>query len=221
MANQPPKFFSVIIIMMGLITIVFFAFYLRKTAPPIIPIQNNANSQNSVASPVSLLKPTVSIADPTIGPSTAQLTIVEFADYRCTHCNTVNIELKKILAAYPTQVRLVWKDFPITSLDETAMQPFEAARCAEKQNKFWQFHDAIFSNQTDFNTEKITSIAQSLNLDMTQFQNCLDTGETKPLIAKGLEEGQSLKIDGTPYFFFNGEKYNAELTLENVAELLK
>jgi len=220
MANQPPKFFSVILIFLGLTIITFFVFYIRANAPP-KPKNAKNNIQNTSTSSTLDNKPIITIADPSIGPNNAKLTIVEFADYSCSHCGTVNNELKNILATYPNQVRLVWKDFPVYSADETALLPFEAAHCADKQKKFWEFHETIFENQIDFSKERLITIAQNLNLDMTQFQTCLDSGETKPLIFRTIEEGQKLGVEGTPFFFINGEKFNSNLTTENIAELLK
>ncbi len=130
-------------------------------------------------------------------------------------------ELKKILQTYPDKVRLVWKDFPFLPPLNLTWLAHEAARCAEKQNQFWEYHDLLFANQGDLTEEKLAQFAQVLKLDETQFNQCLSTGLTKPLVQRGFEEGQALGVDGAPFFFVNGEKWMGEMTSEKIGELIK
>ncbi len=218
MPSRPPKFFSAIIILLGLLTFGVFYLYNRRLAPP-APV--NEAPTNSAPTLSLTNKPTITIADPSFGSLTAKVTIVEFADYRCPHCGTTNMEIKKILATYPNDVRLVWKDFPFLPPLDITWLAHQAARCAERQSKFWEYHDILLANQDKFSKDFFLNAAKTLNLEATQFQNCLDNGETKPLVTRAFDEGQALGVDGTPFFFINGEKFVDEITADKIGQLLK
>lgn len=217
MPTQPPKFFAPLIITLGIISLVFFYLFTRLSAPPLSPSTEEKTNESSNQ---IFTEPTISLADPSLGPAQAKVTIVEFADYRCPHCSLVNLELKKILQTYPNHVRLVWKDFPFLPPLDVTWQAHEAARCAEKQKKFWEFHDVIYANQDNLQKDQILNIAKTLNLNITQFSQCLDSEETKPLIIKSSEEGKTLGVDGAPFFFVNGKKWIGEMTVEKIGAII-
>lgn len=169
----------------------------------------------------TLSTPTVTAADPILGPTNAQITIVEYADFRCPHCAEANFELKKIIAAYPDKVRWVWKDFPFLPPVNITWLAHEAARCAEKQGKFWEYHDALFMNQNNLSRENLLALAKEFKLDENSFVQCLESGQTKALVQRGFEEGKAVGVDGAPYFFVNGEKWNGEMTAERIVEMIK
>lgn len=169
----------------------------------------------------NLSAPTVTVADPILGPTNAQITIVEYADFRCPHCAEANFELKKIREAFPDKVRLVWKDFPFLPPVNVTWLAHEAARCAEKQGKFWEYHDVLFMNQDNLSRENLLAIAREFKLDEKIFVQCLESGQTKPLIQRGFEEGKAVGVDGAPYFFVNGEKWTGEMTVERIGEMIK
>ncbi|MEK7189757.1 MAG: DsbA family protein [Patescibacteria group bacterium] len=168
----------------------------------------------------TLSTPTVTIADPILGPTNAQITIVEYADFRCPHCAEANFELKKIIAAYPDKVRWVWKDFPFLPPINVTWLAHESARCAEKQGKFWEYHDALFMNQNNLSRENLLALAKEFKLDENLFVQCLESGQTKPLVQRGFEEGKAVGVDGAPYFFVNGEKWKGEMTVEKISEVI-
>lgn len=169
----------------------------------------------------TLATPTITVADPILGPPNAAITIVEYADFRCPHCSEANFELKKIIAAYPDKVRWIWKDFPFLPPINVTWLAHEAARCAEKQGKFWEYHDALFMNQNNLSRENLLALAKEFKLDENLFVQCLESGQTKPLIQRGFEEGKAVGVDGAPYFFVNGEKWNGEMTAEKIGEIIK
>ncbi|MBI5022737.1 MAG: DsbA family protein [Candidatus Magasanikbacteria bacterium] len=171
--------------------------------------------------PTTSAAPTITAADPILGPANAQITIVEYADFRCPHCAEANFELKKIHEAYPDKVRFVWKDFPFLPPVNVTWLAHEAARCAEKQGKFWEYHDALFMNQDNLSRENLLALAKEFKLDENQFVQCLESGQTKPLIQRGFEEGKAVGVDYAPYFFMNGEKWNGEMTVEKIGKMIK
>ena len=82
---------------------------------------------------------------PIRGPKVAPVTIVEYSDFHCPFCRRVQPTLLQLLAKYPTQVRLIYKHLPLDNLHPQARKFAEASWCAAEQNRFWQFHDAVYA----------------------------------------------------------------------------
>lgn len=138
------------------------------------------------------------------GDPNAVVTIVEFADFQCPYCKQTETTLSALLRKYPGQVNLAFRDFPLGAIHPHAEKAAEAARCAGKQGKFWEFHDALFANQAKLDEPGLKAIAQTLALDENSFQSCLASGEYKAQILQDQEEGRKAGISATPGFFING-----------------
>jgi protein-disulfide isomerase len=86
--------------------------------------------------------------DPSIGPDDAEITLVEFSDYQCPFCKRWHDDVfARLLQEYPDQVRIVFRDLPITSIHPEAYPAAAAAHCAGEQGAYWQYHDALFSQK--------------------------------------------------------------------------
>lgn len=140
---------------------------------------------------------------PSIGPSSAPVTIVEFGDFQSNFCKTDEPVLQQVRERYGDQVRLVFKDFPPLTSTE-AFEAAEAARCANEQGKFWQFHDALYADQTKLTVADLKATARGLGLDSAKFDSCLDSGKYSSAVEDDLEEGLHLGIRSVPTFFVNG-----------------
>ena len=152
----------------------------------------------------------VDVADAQVrGPKTAQVTLVEFADYECPYCQKVAADVKKLTADYGDRVAFTYKDFPLP-MHSRAEKAAEATRCASKQNKFWEFHDELFHSK-ELDVDQLKAQARALKLDATQFDKCLDSGEEVAAIERDKKEGMRLGITGTPSFFINGHYLSGAL----------
>jgi len=129
---------------------------------------------------------------------------VEFADYQCPYCKQAETTVNELLKKYPGQVSLAFRDFPLASVHAYAEKASEAPRCAGQQGKFWEFHDALFANQTKLDERGLNAIAQTLALDEKSFQSCLASGEYKTQISRDQEDGRKAGVSSTPGFFVNG-----------------
>lgn len=136
--------------------------------------------------------------------SAAAITIVEFADFQCPYCKQTEATLNDLLRKYPGQVRLAFRDFPLGSIHPYAEKAAEAARCAGKEGKFWEYHDALFANQSKLDEPGLNAIAQRLALDQNSFQSCLASGEYKAGVSLDQGDGRKAGISSTPGFFING-----------------
>ena len=142
---------------------------------------------------------------PNIGPADAPITIVEFSDFQCPFCKRFRDEtFDALLAAYPDQIRFVYRHLPLTSIHPEAFPAAEASMCANDQNSFWPYHDAIFANQQNMGQELFLQIAGDLGLDMTAFQDCLASQKYREQIQADADLALSLGVNATPTFFING-----------------
>jgi len=144
-----------------------------------------------------------------LGPKSAQIKLVEFADYECPYCQRVAADVKKLKADFGDKVAFTYKDFPLP-MHARAEKAAEAARCASKQNKYWEFHDELFHSK-ELDVDQLKAQARALKLDSEQFDKCLDSGEEVAAVERDRKEGLRLGISGTPSFFVNGHYLSGAL----------
>ncbi len=105
---------------------------------------------------------------------------------------------------YQDQVKIVFKDYPLTNIHPHAQKAAEAARCAGEQGKYWEYHDILFANHAALAPELLKKYAADLQLDAAQFAACLDSDKYASAVNKDLAEGTRVGVSGTPAFFING-----------------
>lgn len=147
---------------------------------------------------------------PVLGPATARITLVEFSDFQCPYCSKAVEKLNAVLKAYPNDVKLIFKQFPLDSHPEAQISA-QAAIAAHQQGKFWPLHDLMFANRTALSRKAILGWAGSLGLDMKKFEADLDSDAVKKIVARDMADGEKAGVEGTPTIFMNGRRYNGEL----------
>ena len=146
-----------------------------------------------------------SIDAPCIGPEDAPITIVEFSDFQCTYCaKFVDTTLVPLLETYPDEIRFCYRDFPLDNIHPEARSAAEAAQCAFEQNKFWEFHNGIFRNQTTLSDNLYMDLAGKINLDIDEFEKCYSSGRFRGRVNEDFNVARGLGVTGTPTFFVNG-----------------
>lgn len=143
--------------------------------------------------------------DPVRGAQNAKITIVEFADFGCEHCKESAAVVRQLLRAYPQDVRIVWKDLPVTTVPTPSLPFHIAAQCANKQGRFWEYHDQLFLAQgKNLQQSDFIQYARDTGLDPLAFEECITKDETVPLvIERNFRMAQQLNLDGVPYFILN------------------
>lgn len=164
--------------------------------------------------------PSVLATDPMLGNPAAPVTLIEYGDFACPFCHDAQKVVDAFLAKYPATVRLVWKDFPLTTEHEEAGAAAEAARCAQEQGQFWQMHDALFARQDSLNTSLYPALAEELHLNTAQFQECMSTHRMQQRVNESAETGKKAGVDGTPYFFLNTIAINRVPTFAELDQAL-
>lgn len=154
------------------------------------------------------------------GDPKAPVTIVEFADYQCPYCQKAEPAMKQLLEKYPGQVNLAFRDFPLSSIHPYAQKASEAARCAGKQGKFWEFHDALFTDEARLDDPGLKAAARTLGLDDGAFASCLASAEFAPQVALDQEDGTKAGVGSTPSFFVNGVFVNGVQPVSEFEKLI-
>jgi protein-disulfide isomerase len=177
---------------------------------------------NSKWGPPKLLDDAVNIpvtGAPVTGPADAKITIVEFSDFQCPYCSAAVPQLHEVLKAYPAQVKLIFKQFPLEEHPQAALAA-TAAVAAQKQGKFWQMHDVLFSHPESLSRRAILGYAKDLGLDVNKFEADMDTTEVRVRVEHDVQDGTDANVQGTPTIFLNGQKYNGVITLQALKPIL-
>ena len=147
------------------------------------------------------------IADaPSLGPTTAALTIVEFLDFDCPYCQAAFPSVRELESRFGDRVRLVVRWFPLSDVHPTAEIAARAGYCAQLQGKFWAYHDKLFSNVDQRSEDQLVQMAVGTGMNEGGFKTCLESQAAKDAVQKGVNDGISAGVAGTPTFFFNGTR---------------
>jgi len=156
---------------------------------------------------------------PALGPAFAPVTVVEFSDFECPFCGGVEATLRQLRARYGDRVRVVWKNNPL-AMHPNAMPAAEAAQEALAQGgaeKFWQFHDLLFENQSALDRPALERYAQQAGLNLARFRAALDNHTHRAAIEADQALLQRLGGRGTPNFYINGANLRGQQPLEGFA----
>jgi len=140
----------------------------------------------------------------TRGPKNAALTLVEFSDLQCPYCAQLAPVLDSISRAYPNDVRLVYKNFPL-SFHPQSRAAAAAAIAAGKQGKFYEFRFLAASHFHELGDSLYISLARQLGLNIQRFKDDMQlTPEIDDRLNEDVALGQKLGVEGTPTVYANG-----------------
>jgi protein-disulfide isomerase len=160
--------------------------------------------------------------DPALGPADALVTIVEFSDFQCPYCSKVGPTLERLRQEYPKDVRVVWKDYPL-SFHPRAKPAATLARLAydERGNDgFWKAHDALFAAQKNLDDESLLRIAETLGLDGQRARAALSSGRYDKKLNQSAGIASDFGVPSTPHFFINGRRLKGALPYEDFKRLV-
>ena len=148
----------------------------------------------------------------TKGDEDAPITIVEFGDYACPGCGGFAMSVKpqvELLLLETGKAKFVFYDFPLTSIHPTSFLAARSARCAQDQDKFWEYHDALFRNQGSWRLEaspisQFLGFAEDLGLDGEDFEACVKSDRHADLVSANMRLGYELRVSSTPTIMVQG-----------------
>jgi protein-disulfide isomerase len=198
-----------------------------------LDLENQARMKHYRAGIESLRKKwtvTVNLAEPVLfvdnggsparGAEKAAVTIVEFSDFECRFCREVQPVLRQILESYGNDVRLIFKHLPLEG-HRNSLPAARAAYCSGEQDRFWQFHDALFAAGDLSPPGLLDQIATGLGLGIARFQTCLSSEQSRTAIVKDMEIARSLRIDSTPSFVVNGKVFKGALSYAELKKIVE
>jgi protein-disulfide isomerase len=148
------------------------------------------------------------------GPANAKITMEEYGDYQCPSCGVLYPELKKLEQEYGSQMRFVFRHFPLQA-HKYALLAAHAAEAASQQGRFWEMHDMIYTNQANWaNSSDARPIfieyARNLGLDVDRFTRDLDDPAIAARVQADYQRGVAVHVEGTPTLFLNGRQLRPE-----------
>lgn len=155
-------------------------------------------------------------AAPIRGNVRAPVTICEFSDFQCPHCKLAGPLLKRLVDEGRDQVRVAFKNFPLSKLHPEASAAAAGAMAAHKQGRFWEFHDRAFQSQEALATADLERYASELKLDVKRWK--ADLPAAREAVEKDRAEGEKLELSGTPTLYINDRRYEGPLRFEAVKD---
>ena len=146
--------------------------------------------------------------DPQRGPRDALVTIVQWSDFQCPYCSRAEATLDKLFEAYGDDLRLVWKDLPL-SFHKQAQPAANLAREAFAQggnDKFWRVHRLLYRQQENLGEGTYQQITKDAGLSWDRAKKALDQNAHDRKIRQSKSEAVGLGVRGTPHFFINGRR---------------
>jgi thiol-disulfide isomerase/thioredoxin len=160
------------------------------------------------------------VAAPWKGAQGARVTVVEFVDYECPHCKHAQSLMKQLLEEYPSDVKVYFKHFPLSS-HTNARLAAEGAVAAHRQGKFWPFNEKVWANSESLSPAVLEKAAKEVGLDVAAWRKEAASDGVKDRVQKDRSEGNDLGINATPTLYINGRKYGDPLDLASLKDWLE
>jgi protein-disulfide isomerase len=147
------------------------------------------------------------LGHPALGSADAPVVMVEYGDFQCPYCGRFAREVEpKLVEKYVEDgtLRMEWRDFPY--LGQESVDAALAARAAQEQGRFWEYHGLLYENQSaGFSRDRLIELAREAGLDAAKFESDLASNRYEAAVARDFQEGQRIGVSGTPTFIINGE----------------
>lgn len=140
------------------------------------------------------------------GDPKAKLAVVEFSDFQCPMCASVQPAIKQMMDTYKGKIRFIYKYYPLKTVHQNAMASAHAAECAAQQDKFWDYHDKLFATQVQWAkladpATSYVAIASQVALDLDKFRACYADPTRRWPVEMDARDGKDRMVNATPTFF--------------------
>ncbi|MCA9360795.1 thioredoxin domain-containing protein [Candidatus Kaiserbacteria bacterium] len=145
------------------------------------------------------------------GNPESEVKLVEYSDFQCPACGAFHPVVKQLLSEYGDRISFEYKSFPLSNIHPNALSAAMAAEAAGQQDKFFEFHDLLFDNQSEWSAVSVPTTfflqyAEEIGLDIEQFKKQMKSTLLRDKVKADFDEGRELGVTGTPSFFLNGNK---------------
>jgi len=146
--------------------------------------------------------------DHTLGSAAAAVTLVEYGDYQCPHCQAAQPHIERILRQFGPDVRYAYRHFPLTAVHPMAKPAAETAEFAASEGNFWPMHAALFANGARLSSQVLMALSSQLGFDPARLRFALTQGTYAPIVDAHFAGGVRSGVNGTPCFFINGRRHD-------------
>lgn len=153
-------------------------------------------------------------------PFTAPVAITLYTDFQCPHCAKLNPDLQTVMAEFSDKVVLAVRHLPM-DFHERAKPAAYASIAAQKQGKFFEYHDLVFATPDNLDDATLIAHAESLGLDLERFNQDRAAMVTAAHVEVDLTMAGSLGIVGTPTLLINGKTFVGALPPENLSAAIR
>ncbi len=158
---------------------------------------------------------------PVEGPVTSTVTIVEFLDFQCPACGAFHPIMKRIREEYAGKIRYAQRQMILPETHEFAKGASIAAVCAGKQDKYFEYADALIVNQDRLTRDDLVRYADALHLNVDALKVCLDDPAVANFVVEERKAGEALGVVGTPWLFVNRDSIEGTPTYEVLKKLIE
>lgn len=149
------------------------------------------------------------------GKNTMGVTLLEYGDFQCPYCGQYYPIVKGVVEQYGDKIAFQFRNFPLVQIHKNAMAASRAAEAADKQGRYWEMHDLLYTNQSSWSessnpTTFFNQYATQLSLNQKQFTSDMNSQATLDVINADLAAGGKVGVDSTPTFFINGKKVTSQ-----------
>ena len=155
------------------------------------------------------------------GPPEAPVTLVEYGDYECPYCGAAYPIVKEVQEQMGPRLRLVFRNFPITTSHPHSEQAAEAADAAAAQGRFWEMHDHLYEHQRRLENDDLLGYAAELGLNTERFADELAHHVHEPRVREDFMSGVRSGVNGTPTFYINGVRHDGSYEREQLLAALE
>jgi protein-disulfide isomerase/uncharacterized membrane protein/rhodanese-related sulfurtransferase len=188
--------FAAVLVVMAVAGVIAFRYLSSRPELPPVPQVSAATLDEHLVRPDSHA----------IGSPNAPVTVVEFGDFECPMCGNAQPMIQQMLDKYGSQIRFVFRQFPINELHPYAQTAAEASECAAEQGKFWETERKFYQEQADLAEPALDRYAAEIGLNVKAMDQCLVDGTVRTRVQQDIDDGKAVGVQGTPTFFVGHQK---------------
>ncbi len=158
---------------------------------------------------------------PVEGPVSSTVTIIEFLDFECPGCAAFHPVMQRIRQEFAGRIRYAQRLFPLVETHPHAKGAAIAAVCAQRQNQYYPYADALIVNRDHLTRDDLIHYAEALRLDRAAFVTCLDDPTAAEVVIAERKAGEALGIDSTPTIFLNDAVFEGIPSYEQLRTLIE
>jgi protein-disulfide isomerase/uncharacterized membrane protein/rhodanese-related sulfurtransferase len=188
--------FATVLIVMVVAGVIAFRYLSSRPELPAAPAVSVATLDEHLVRPDSHA----------IGSPNAPVTVVEFGDFECPMCGSAQPMIEQMLDKYGSQIRFVFRHFPVNEIHPYAQTAAEASECAGEQGKFWEAERKFYQEQSDLTEAALDRYAAEIGLNVNALHQCLMSGSARARVQQDVDDAKAVGVQGTPTFFVGHQK---------------